>query len=74
MDTYIRPYFHNFTDVVLDNSLEMRKVSLSFSLDEMLEESLELVRNTLLADTLFQYERMQMYCLLWATFFNRKNG
>ncbi|THE09793.1 SWIM zinc finger family protein [Bacillus timonensis] len=71
VDTYIRPYFHNFTDVVLDNSLEMRKVSLSFSLDEMLEESLDIVRETLLTETMFQYERMQMYRLLWATFFNR---
>ncbi|MEH7235282.1 SWIM zinc finger family protein [Bacillus sp. JJ1562] len=72
VDTYIKPYFHNFTDVVLDNSLEMRKVSLPFSLDELLEESLELVRKTLLIETMFQYERMQMYRLLWATFFNRK--
>ncbi|MEH7224636.1 SWIM zinc finger family protein [Bacillus sp. JJ1566] len=72
VDTYIKPYFHNFTDVVLDNSLEMRKVSLPFSLDGLLEESLELVRETLLSETMFQYERMQMYRLLWTTFFNRK--
>ncbi|MEH7383282.1 SWIM zinc finger family protein [Bacillus sp. JJ1533] len=72
VDTYIKPYFHNFTDVVLDNSLEMRRVSLPFSLDGLLEESLELVRESLLTESMFQYERMQMYRLLWATFFNRK--
>lgn len=72
VDTYIKPYFHNFTDVVLDNSLEMRNVSLPFSLDGLLEESIEPVRETLLCESLFQYERMQMYRLLWATFFNRK--
>ncbi|MEH7387135.1 SWIM zinc finger family protein [Bacillus sp. JJ1521] len=72
VDTYIKPYFHNFTDVVLDNSLEMRKLSLPFSLDGLLEDSIEPVRQTLLSETLFQYERMQMYRLLWSTFFNRK--
>ncbi|MCC3356173.1 SWIM zinc finger family protein [Bacillus sp. REN16] len=72
VDTYIKPYFHNFTDIVLDNSLEMRKVSLPFSLDQLLEESIPIIRETLLSETLFQYERMQMYRLLWATFFNRK--
>ncbi len=72
VDTYIKPYFHNFTDVVLDNSLEMRKVSLPFAIDGLLEESMETVRVTLLCQSLFQYERLQMYRLLWATFFTRK--
>nr|WP_304213946.1 SWIM zinc finger family protein [Fredinandcohnia onubensis] len=72
VDTYIKPYFHNFTDIVLDHSLEMKKVSLPFSFDTLLEESIQPVRETLLCQSMFQYERMQMYRLLWATFFNQK--
>lgn len=72
IDSYIKPYFHNYTDTVLDESLEMKKVSLPFSIDGMLEESIEIVRETLLRQSVFQFERLQMYRLLWVTFFNRK--
>jgi len=72
VDSYIKPYFHNYTDIVLDNSMEMRKVALPFGFDGLLEESIEPVRDTLLHQSLFQYERLQMYRLLWVTFFNRK--
>ncbi len=72
IDNYIKPYFHNFTDVVLDNSLEMKHVLLPFAIDGLLEESMEHIRQALLGQSLFQYERLQMYRLLWATFFNRQ--
>ncbi|MFS0865485.1 SWIM zinc finger family protein [Fredinandcohnia sp. 179-A 10B2 NHS] len=72
IETYVRPYFHNFTDVVLDNCMEMKQVSLPFSMDKLLADSIEPFRNTLLQNTGFQFERMQMYRLLWATLLNRK--
>ncbi|MFT4416305.1 SWIM zinc finger family protein [Fredinandcohnia humi] len=72
VETYVRPYFHNFTDLVFDNCTQLKQVSLSFSLDSLLEDSMEPIRKTLLSDTLFQYERLQMYRLIWATLLNRK--
>ncbi|MCH1625189.1 SWIM zinc finger family protein [Ferdinandcohnia quinoae] len=74
IETYVKPYFHNFTDIIFENCNQLNRVSLPFSLDSLIEESIEPIRNSLLTttDTPFQFERLQMYRLIWATLLHHK--
>jgi hypothetical protein len=72
-DSTVKPYVQNLVDAVLDNAHELQRVSLSFSIEPLLEEMQEKIRDGLLENTWFQYERFHLYRTLWSTMFNRKN-
>lgn len=74
IDTYVKPYFHNFTDIVFENCDQLNRVALPFSMDSLLEESIEQVRHCLLSksDMSFQFERIQMIRLIWVTLLRHK--
>ncbi|MBE4907268.1 SWIM zinc finger family protein [Bacillus luteolus] len=72
-DSTVKPYVQNFVDAVIDNAYELQAVTFSFSLEPLLEEMQEKIRDGLLENTWFQYERFHLYRMLWSTIFNRKN-
>ncbi|QOR66460.1 SWIM zinc finger family protein [Cytobacillus suaedae] len=71
-DSTVKPYVQNFVDAVIDNAYELQAVTISFSLEPLLEEMQEKIRDGLLENTWFQYERFHLYRMLWGTIFNRK--
>ncbi|MBD8069446.1 SWIM zinc finger family protein [Bacillus sp. PS06] len=71
-DTWVSPHFHNVMDDVVDEIFHLRAISLPFSLDTILHESMDAVRETLLREGHYLFYRFSIYRALWSVLFNRK--
>ncbi|MCA1032057.1 SWIM zinc finger domain-containing protein [Bacillus timonensis] len=70
-DANITPYVHNLVDAIIDQAYELHIVSLPFSMDNLLEDSISEIRESLLMEGAFTYERFQLFRVLWTTIFHR---
>jgi hypothetical protein len=71
-ESLVSQHIHNVVDDVLDDIFHLRAISLPFSLDTILYESIDSVRETLLRDGYFLFNRFSIYRALWSVLFNRK--
>lgn len=71
-DSYVTPFVHNLIDQVVDDIFYLKQVSLPFSYDSLLEESMDKIRTILLRDSWFQFERVSVYRGLWSSIFFQK--
>ncbi|MDF0727025.1 SWIM zinc finger family protein [Cytobacillus sp. S13-E01] len=71
-DYTVKPYIHNLVDSVLNDAIDLQRISLSFAAEPILEDMQKHIRDGLLVNTLFQYERFHLYRTLWSSIFNRK--
>lgn len=65
-------YFEECIDAITFELREMRKFALPFSLDPLLEESMDVFHQILEGSHYLQYERISLYRMLWLSLLNRK--
>lgn len=72
VDSNIRPYMHQLIDVIADELMPLRSSILPFSMDYLVWESIERIREVLNSDDEFQYERISLYKTFWSATFPQK--
>jgi hypothetical protein len=70
-DSYVTPYVHNLIDSVVDEVFHLKLVSLPFSFDYLLAESIDMIREPLLSHHWFLFERFSIYRGVWSILLNR---
>ncbi|MDX7255032.1 hypothetical protein, partial [Klebsiella pneumoniae] len=64
--------FEECIDAITNELREMRKFALPFSLDPLLEESIEVFHHLIEGSQYLQFERISLYRMLWLSLLNRK--
>ncbi|MDQ0232720.1 SWIM zinc finger family protein [Metabacillus malikii] len=71
LQSIIFPYLDQLIENVSNAIREMKRYALPFALDPLLTDSVERFRELLHVGTNFQYERLQLYQLLWVELLRR---
>jgi hypothetical protein len=72
IDMFVRPHIEDLVNEIGQMAQTLRSTHLPFSLDPLLEDSIEHVAQLLFCGRLLQYSRFYIYQILWSTLYNRK--
>jgi hypothetical protein len=72
INMFVRPYLEDLMNEIWQIAQTLGTSPLPFSLDTLLEDSIEHVTQLLFCGTMFQYTRFYIYQILWSTLYNRK--
>ncbi|MED1740668.1 SWIM zinc finger family protein [Bacillus swezeyi] len=67
----LNPYIEQLMDTIYSSIDELKTYALSFSLDPFLEQTLGVIRELLLKQDIFQYERLRIFGEIWSALLSR---
>ncbi|MCY8994685.1 SWIM zinc finger family protein [Bacillus inaquosorum] len=67
----LNPYIEQLMDTIYSSIDKLKTYALSFALDPFLEKTPDVIRNLLLKEEIFQYERIRIFGEIWSALLSR---